>query len=194
MAERRSVRQWLTSAAMIGVSLILAAALLPASPAAASGSEGVTLTAVQARQLDDRIDAALARVPGGKRIGVNEVAWADGNVVMTFGVADGKVGARAYGACDSGWYCIYEAWYWNNYDRGLRKLRFRDCTSQGYHNDLYNWGFDNRTSSWDNRSRAGVEVYDYFGRYLFLMSLGARAAEVPAGTNDRAVHMYAYCW
>ncbi len=177
-----------------GVVFALVAGLtVSVCPAAVGETAASTvLSSAQARQLDARVQAELGRVPGGKRVGLNEIAWNGGNVVMTLGVAGGDVGAQAYGPCDSGWYCVYEAWHWNDYNRDMRKLRFRDCSSSGVHNDLSDWGFENRTSSWDNRSRAGVEVYDYFVRYLYLIKLNAKSAEVPA--NDLAWHMWAYCW
>jgi hypothetical protein len=161
---------------------------------AAIDAPSEALTLAESEQLEARIQAELVKAPGGKRIGLNEIAWKDGNVVMTIGIANGEVGAQAYGPCDAGWYCVYEAWHWNDYNREMRKLRFRDCSSSGVHNNLDDWGFGDRASSWDNRSRAGVEVYDYFVRYLFLMHLASKAAEVAPGANDRAVHMYAYCW
>jgi hypothetical protein len=150
------------------------------------------LTLAQATDLEDRINVQLATTPGGVRVGLNEVAWEDGNVVMTFGLPDG-IGALAHGPCDPGWYCVYEAWYWNERDIGqnYRKLRFRDCRPWGYVNFLRSYNFHDKTSSWDNRSNRRVKVLDDGTGFLWNMDPHSRSPEVPA--NDMADKLDAYC-
>lgn len=167
-----------------------------ATPAAASTATGdaASPTAAQARALDDRIQDELRRNPGGTRVGLNQIAWNGGNVVMTLGAADGDVGAQAFGRCTAGWYCVYEARNFNNDNREMRKLQFRDCNGGGYRNNLdFPWAFNDKTSSWDNRTGATVHVYSITEGVLWTMPPNSRSVDVPAWANDKADFLLAFC-
>lgn len=90
----RSSATLLNGLAAVVAVLVLGSAAL-ASPAAAESNHPAGLTAAESSALDARVEAELRRVPGGTRVGLNEIAWWGGRVVMTFGVAGGTVGATA---------------------------------------------------------------------------------------------------
>jgi hypothetical protein len=160
----------------------------------AESVDSTGLTASQAAGLEARINDQLKATPGGVRISLNEIAWHDGDVVMTIGLPNG-IGAQAHGPCDAGWYCVYEAWYWNEVDKDtqphLRKLRFRDCRAWGYVNNLRDYDFHNKTSSWDNRSSRRVQALDDARGVLWTMQPHSRSAEV--NVNDEADKLKAFC-
>lgn len=167
---------------LIGIAIAVVTSM--ATPAAAAPTPNDPPQAT-AQTLQNQIDTQLRMHPGGTQISSNEIAWQNGNVVMT-------VGTLAFGACDSGWYCLYEHPNFNNalVHRGGRKLRFQQC---GFWQFLSDYGFDNRASSWDNRMSKTVQVDDD-DRAVRLWNSAPRSRSADVGTaNDRADSLRILC-
>ncbi len=148
-------------------------------------------TAQAATSVQGQVDDVLAKSPGGKQIGVNEVAWHGGKVVLTIPLP-GRQRALAAGEpattlgtanCESAWTCLYEH---ANFDG--RRLRFSDC---GYVQDLGAYGFSDMTTSWHNNQtmKARTWVYNWTGSWTQLWVEGtapAQSTNVGAANNDKA--------
>ncbi len=146
----------------------LCAALL-AAPAAAAP------TGVQAE-----IDAVIAQ-HGGKQISATEVSWNGGAVVLSVVMPHG-VSAAAVEGCADGAYCFYQ-----HQNFGGRKLTFRDCTVAGLRQNLYDYGFDNMTTSWvANKSLRLVDVFHGTNTRLWQERAHAKSSNVGTADNDKA--------
>ncbi len=100
---------------------LIAATIIALSISAASPA-----TAKPTDPMDDLVAAALEATPGGTRTGWNEVAWDDGDIVLTLADPATRTGAtaKAVGGCASGKFCAYTLpGYLGN------KLTFSTCTS-----------------------------------------------------------------
>ncbi|NBE50467.1 peptidase inhibitor family I36 protein [Streptomyces boluensis] len=109
------------------------------------------LTARQAAQLQDRIDARLATMKTpAEQVRFDEIRAADGTRV-TFG-------ARAAGSCTSGRLCL---WAGDNYDH--EKLTFYKCAFR----DLSDYGFNDRLTSLKNYQSKGTwaKFYNWEGHW-----------------------------
>ncbi|GAA4227816.1 hypothetical protein GCM10022254_16420 [Actinomadura meridiana] len=95
-----------------------------------------------------KVDQVIAEHPGARQTAPGTVTFADG-VVLTIPTAS------TAGVCATGAYCFYQD---TNY-RG-RKLTFRDCANNGLWQYLTDYGFGNKTSSWQNFTKHTVVVYD----------------------------------
>ncbi|MCX4545561.1 peptidase inhibitor family I36 protein [Streptomyces sp. NBC_01565] len=166
-----------------------------------SASTGIESTiAAQAKQagltpgevagLRQQIDEQLARTPGGKQIGLNQVSWRGGKAIMTFPLpGEGKAravneSAVALGSpnCGYGWTCLYEH---SNFDG--RRLTWSDCNFE----DLGNWGFNDRATSWHNNQTQGTKtwVYNWAGdswQLLWESTAPSSSSNVDGWANDRA--------
>ncbi|WP_282697740.1 peptidase inhibitor family I36 protein [Streptomyces sp. CC208A] len=185
----------------LGVTLAACAVATLGTVAPTSASTELERTiATQAREaglsksevagLQRQIDEQMARTPGGKQIGVNQIAWRGGKAVMTLPLP-GEAQARAVNEplgtlgtpnCSYLWTCLYEH---SNYDG--RRLTWSDCNFE----NLANWGFNDKTSSWHNNQSRGTKsyVYNWTGSsWALLWSSTAPSASsyVGSANNDRA--------
>lgn len=161
----------------------------PEALAEQSGTDRLDLDPTDAQQLQEQIDAQLVLAPAGVLISQNEIAWNDGEVVMTFPM-EGMSGARtsfpaappaAVKGCPSNRFCFYRH---RNY-KG-RMLKFRDCKRQS----LADYGFGNETSSWvNNTSYRKVDVYDAGpspDKRLWRETAHSKSSWVGSSANDKA--------
>ena len=96
----------------------------------AAQAQKAGLSKGETAELQQQIDKQLVTTKGGKQIGVNQIAWRDGKVVMTFPLP-GEKAARAVNEpigtlgtpnCSFLWTCLYEH---ANFDG--RRLTWSDC-------------------------------------------------------------------
>ncbi|MGK5551972.1 peptidase inhibitor family I36 protein [Actinomadura kijaniata] len=135
--------------------------------------------------VQDQVDAQLRAYPGGIQTGPREVSYRGGKVTLTF---PDPARTAAADTCATGAYCFYE-----HKDFGGRKLTFRDCGGWQY---LTDYGFGNKTSSWSNRSKNTVKVYDEGvspRQELWLMEPDAASANIGLAVNDKADSFLTYC-
>lgn len=114
---------------------------LVAAASVALGAPAHAATGVQ-RQITQQ----LARHPGGVQTAPNEISYRDGNVKLVIPTA------QLPATCPGDWYCFFQY-----KDFSGRMLQFHDCGGTQF---LTDYGFGNRTSSWQNRSNNTVEIYD----------------------------------
>lgn len=126
----------------------LAASLAPA--AAADTGNPLGLAPAEARQLQHKVDVALAHVDGAKQIAQNKIALPEGGVV-TYSTPAQPIGE---GFCEGGEFCVYE-------DEGFTGAWAIDYFYYGTY-DLSPY-YSNKVSSWDNDQwGTGVgEIWDY---------------------------------
>ncbi len=116
--------------------------------------------------------------------GTNEVSYADGKVTITF-VSSADATAAS---CATSAYCFYDGANFTG-----RKLTFRDC---GGNQSLTDYGFGNKTSSWENKTRHTVEVYDRDVdpfRTLWREAPTSASARVADDTYNKADFFHTYC-
>ncbi|GAA3380818.1 hypothetical protein GCM10020367_69620 [Streptomyces sannanensis] len=141
-------------------------------------------------ELQRQVDKQMATTPGGKQIGVNQIAWRGGKAVMTFPLP-GEKKARAVDEpfsamgspnCSYKWTCLYEH---SNFDG--RRLTWSDC---GGILDLSDWGFSDQTTSWHNNQTSGTKtrVYNWTGAWTLLWTSTAPSSSSNVGStnNDKA--------
>jgi hypothetical protein len=110
--------------------------------------------------VQERIDAQLQSIPGGTQISQNEIASHDGKVILTLpmlgeGVARSSTEAvvpLGTANCPAQSTCLYADQNYNG-----RRLRFSDCVFE----DLRNWGFQDKASSWHNNQTRGTKTQVY---------------------------------
>ena len=100
------------------------------------------LTATQKQQLDRRVSQRLQRSAGGERISVNQIAWEDGDVILTLPVPGVEMEPKS-GRCESKHVCLYSKTFWEG-----EELNFYTCAFR----KLRHYGWTNRTSSWTNHN------------------------------------------
>jgi hypothetical protein len=153
-------------------------------------AERAGLSRSEVAGLQKQIDEQMALTPGGKQIGVNQVAWRDGKAVMTFPLpgekqaraVDEPVGTLGSANCSYTWTCLYEH---ANYDG--RRLTWSDC---GFVN-LSSWNFIDKTSSWHNNQTSGTvtKVYNWTGSswsQLWSSTAPSKDSYVGSADNDKA--------
>ncbi|MDR6596376.1 hypothetical protein ACFFSW_27015 [Saccharothrix longispora] len=173
---------------------VLAAVALSGSPASASadppGAGAQGSPQLQAQRLREAVDAQLRLTPGGTRTAADEVSWHGGKVVMTWRPpADGGVVPLV--TCRSEGWCFHEHSDFNEGSSSGRTLWFQDCNWQ----DLADWGFSDKTSSWQNRSGNTIKVINHASGKtghgsdgtLFRMSPKSSARSI-GSNNDKADH------
>ncbi|WP_433788673.1 peptidase inhibitor family I36 protein [Actinoplanes sp. CA-252034] len=106
-------------------------------------------------QLQRQIDLQLKLAPGGKQINANEVSYDNGKFVVTYASPNSVQAVRASADCPSDWFCFYAGQNFN-YPRG----KLRDCGWQ----DLWTWGWGDRTRSVDNGSASQIIFINHYDK------------------------------
>ncbi|MGW0560788.1 peptidase inhibitor family I36 protein [Streptomyces sp. NPDC003016] len=148
------------------------------------------LSKSEAAGLQKQIDKQLATTPGGKQIGVNQIAWRGGKAVMTFPLPGERqaravnepVGTLGTPNCSYAWTCLYEH---QNFDG--RRLTWSDCNFE----NLANWSFNDKTTSWHNNQTRGTQthVYNWSGSswvLLWTSTAPSSSSYVGSANNDKA--------
>ena len=182
------------AAVLIAVA-VLGVALVPGwrSSAADELVEDDDLPAAKGRELRRQVDAALAANAGAQRMNRNEIALSDG-VVMTIPLPgervargpDEPLAAAGAAHCPEGQVCFYEHVAFEG-----RRLRFTGCGAYNLYRlriaDDQRW--NDRISSWYNRSGARTSVHDWNGTldwiHLFVADDG-EGDRLPRTADDRA--------
>lgn len=131
----------------------------------------------------EQINAQLRNYPGGVQTGPNEVSYKGGKVTVAF-----PANSPAVDPCAAGAYCFYDG-----PDFTGRKLTFRDCGGWQY---LTDYGFGNKTSSWHNKSKNTVQVYDEDvtpSKQLWTEQPDASSANVGSAAYNKADSFLTYC-
>ncbi|MET9509474.1 peptidase inhibitor family I36 protein [Streptomyces flavidovirens] len=123
--------------------------------AAEAGAAG--LSARQAAQLQDRVDARLAnlKVPA-QQVSYNEIRTKDGSASITLT----SPGAAADSSCSSGYLCLWAGDFWDG-----DKLSFYKCDFR----DLGDYGFNDRLTSYKNNQSSGTRAkfYNWQGSWVY---------------------------
>lgn len=127
--------------------LLIAGAVAGVGVTATSAASAAATT--QPPSVQDQISSQLRDYPGGVQTGPREVSYEGGKVTLSFPAAGTRAAADP---CTPGAYCFYDG-----PDFTGRKLTFFDCGGWQY---LTDYGFGNKTSSWQNTSINHVQVYD----------------------------------
>ncbi|MFC9972079.1 peptidase inhibitor family I36 protein [Spirillospora sp. NPDC127200] len=171
MQLKQIMRCVVTTAACAGSAIALLAGPANASPESS---------------VQDQINDQLRDYPGGVQTAHNKVSYDGGRVVLTIPVS-GTARAAA-DPCATNAYCFYDG-----PDFTGRKLTFRDC---GGNQSLTDYGFGNKTSSWVNKTRHTVEVYDKdVSPFITLWreAPGAASANVGTAAYNKADFFYTSC-
>jgi hypothetical protein len=156
---------------LIGLLTVMTSAVLAAALTAAPANAAPSAQA--------QIDAVIAE-HGGKQISATQVAWQGGAVVLDVAAPD--VGMIAVEGCANNAYCFYQ-----HQNFGGRKLTFRDCTSAGLRQNLYDYGFENLTTSWVvNKSLRLVDVFHGSNTRLWQARGHSKSSNVGTADNDKA--------
>ncbi|GAA1870190.1 hypothetical protein [Myceligenerans crystallogenes] len=148
-------------------------------------SAGVELSDAARAELQSDIDSILRKHPGGQQISVNEVAWEDGDVVLTLPLPGQRTASALAAAgtrdCPYLHTCLYD-----DIDWGYPRLALYSCE---YIEDLGDYGFDNITTSYHNNQsgNAATRVWDYDeGPGLWTSFAPSSSSYVGATKTDRA--------
>ncbi|WP_340559096.1 peptidase inhibitor family I36 protein [Streptomyces sp. GSL17-111] len=140
------------AARIVGASAVLAGLLTAAPSATAAPAPAPGATADYAGQSidlarDGWLDAhtCVVHTPENVRC-YGEAAEADGALGYERSADPAARRNAAVPACANGWLCLYE-----HANGGGRRLIFND----EYWHNLYDYGFENRTSSWRNNQSSG---------------------------------------
>lgn len=169
-------RSALWSIPVVAASAIASAML--AAPAQA------TTDSAQA-DVQQQVDQVVSEHPGSRQTGPGRVTFTNG-VVLTIPAA----GAAA-GQCDAGSYCFFQ---YTNY--GGRKLTFKDCSDTGLWQYLTDYGFGNKTSSWQNSSTSTVLVYNQATTpptTLWTENPSAESSDVGTAVDNKADAFETFC-
>jgi hypothetical protein len=154
--------------------------------------------------LEAEIEALLREHPDATRYDERSISWDDGKVVLVLpdprtsegsprdvgtgpesvaNASEALTAGQAHG-CPSGWYCVYEH---ANWDASGRRLQFSDCTR----NDLSNYGFRDKTSSWVNNGQRKLAVWNAGNALrsdaiLWRMEAQSISSWVGSAANDKA--------
>lgn len=146
---------------------LIAVAVTPALPAPAVAAPA------DAASVQDVIDAALARAPGGVQTGPNTVEWEDGAIELT--VADpAAVTVLAVGSCATGAYCAYDGTSLTG-----SKLTFWTCDTVVSTSVLSSVG-----SIANARATGVVQARNSSGIPMATVSAGGQLASAPAGVTS----------
>lgn len=156
----------------------------------ASEAKQAGLSKSEVAGLQKQIDKQLATTPGGKQTGVNQVSWRGGKAVMTFPLPGEKqaravnepAGALGTPNCSYAWTCLYEH---SNFDG--RRLTWSDCNFE----NLADWGFNDKTTSYHNNQTRGTQthVYNWTGSswaLLWTSTAPSSSSNVGSANNDKA--------
>lgn len=175
-------RRWSTLVTVL-TALVTVIAVTPPVTAGPADGAATTPTAVQRE-----IDQHLAAYPGGRQVSATEISYADGTFVLTFQRA---IGVLAGPDCTAGWFCFYDGLNYG-YPRG----QLSSCGWQ----DLYNWGWHDRTESVHfNISYGSVSYFNHTTAnhsgdpYLFSVSASVRTDNDVSPYRNRADHVARYC-
>lgn len=164
------------------LAITAAIAILATTPATADAVD-------PAPSVQAQIDAYLAAAPDGIQINANEVSYGKGAMIVTF--KRGTSTASLTPDCPSGWFCLYDR---VNYS--YPRARFQSCGWQ----DLYNWGWHDRTESVHyNMSTGWVSFINHGGDnhsgdvQIFSISTGKRGIFDVAPYRNGADHIERYC-
>lgn len=127
------------------------------------------LSARQAGQLQDRVDAQLADMKDpAHQVGYDEIRTDDGSVAITLSVPG--VNRSENSKCTGKRLCL---WAGDNYDH--KRVRFYRCGLR----DLGRIGFNDRLTSYKNYQTSGTEsrFYNWVGHRDFLFSSVAKHKE-----------------
>jgi hypothetical protein len=176
-------RRWRTL--VIALTAIVAV-LTVTSPSSARPPDG-SATAPSAVQR--QIDQHLTAYPGGQQISETEISYAGGKFVLTF---ERPIGILAAADCPAGWFCFYDG---INY--GYPRGQLSSCGWQ----DLYNWGWHDRTEAVHYNLSSGSVSFLNHGSvpshssdtYLFSVSASYRTDNDVSPYRNRADHVNRYC-
>lgn len=151
------------------------------------------------RTVDAQMQELLEEFPDATQIDDHSIGWDNGKVVLVLPENDADpLSAEDHGSepspvaslnaalqnahgCPSGWYCVYLDANWVG-----RRLQFSDCTR----NDLSNFGFRDKTSSWVNNGSLTVQVKNDVSflpdPVLWTMPPQSLSSFVGAAANDKA--------
>ena len=88
--------------------------------------------------------------------------------------------------CPNGYTCLYDDFGYKG-----RRIEFKDCGAP--YENLTNWGFPKRASSWVNRTKHYVTVEDPNGLQLWRESPNSLVEWVGAENNDQALIVTVVC-
>jgi Peptidase inhibitor family I36 len=168
--------------ALLATTAVLGGAVAATAPAHAVGSPTTDRTVAVRQNSAAYADQATARQnqliaeqftrrPDGTRVSPQEIVYDGGNVVYNVGPTDST-------DCASGYACL-----WQYEDYTGRMLKFKET---GKNQNLSNWGFVNKTSSWRNRRSHRAWLYDYAdGRgWNLCMDHGSVSSSMGSRDND----------
>lgn len=157
---RNHARTFVTSV----VALALVAGVSPGAQAAASAPE---------ESLQARIEAVLAKFPGGTQIGPNEISWDGGQIVLT--LQGGTVGAETFavGSCATDAHCAYSGTYQSG-----SKLTFWACSTT-----VSTSAIGQARSVANARSSGYVDAKNSSGSVLATIWAGGSLGSAPAGVT-----------
>lgn len=112
MAITTRTRSFLST---VATALLIVASLTGMGSVANAVQQDLTVNSMQ-----ERIDQVLAEHPGGTQISQNEVAWDDGDVILT--LASGGISTFAVGSCATGKFCAYSGTFLSG-----SRLTFSSC-------------------------------------------------------------------
>jgi hypothetical protein len=137
------------------------------------------------------IAQVLSEHPGGVQINEDQIAWNDGQVVLTIpsstqpqtqdatAVDSADITVDAASDCPAGWFCLWQ-------DAGFmnRRVQFQGAGCQ----NLTDFGFNDLASSWFNRNAGTYRVYTNIkcNPLLFTAQAGAQSSFVGNANNDQA--------
>lgn len=153
----------------------------PASESDRSAAK-VDLSSSERAQLDRQVDAEMSKSPGATRVAVNQLAWDDGDVVLTLPLpgekqaraVDEPIGTKDSPNCGYGSVCLYDDAFY-----GGRRLSFTACKLQ----KLRNYNFTNRTESWHNNQTTGTISQIFYWSSSAGTSFGLGATNAPSAVG-----------
>lgn len=146
----------------------LATAALTLAPLTANASEAKVDATMQAR-----VDAVLAENLGGIQIGVNEIAWQGGAVILTLAPEDAEIAPFAVGSCSTGSFCAY-----SGYSLSGSKLSFTTCATHS------TTPLGAVRSVANARSSGSIKAKNSSGTVLSTISAGGSVAYAPSNITQ----------
>lgn len=144
-----------------------------------------------APSMEGQMQELLEQFPKASQVDQRSISWSNGTVMLVLpdvnASADEAVAgfdpttAAAVKGCPSGWYCVYEDAGW-----GGRRLQFSLCQR----NDLSDYGFRDKTSSWVNNGPHRVQVKNDLSlrpdEVLWTMASKSKSSYVGDSDNNKA--------
>ena len=135
----------------------------------------------------------LEQFPNATQVDERSISWNNGTVMLVLpdvnasaeeamaGSGSDSTTAATVKGCPSGWYCVYADANW-----GGRQLQFSLCQR----NDLDDYGFRDKTSSWVNNGPHRVQVKNDLSlrpdEVLWTMASKSKASYVGDSDNNKA--------